>query len=99
MQRALPRPIWQEKHPVAFYANGPVEYYHWQPLLFAALIKLVENEIKVAGIMITRGNYCEPFELFHRKQVVLLSEVCSVKPELNKSWQSAAPGRLFIFLS
>lgn len=50
--------------------------------------------------MITRENYCEPFEQFHPKQVVLLSEVCRVKPEMNKSWQSATLRRLFfIFLS
>lgn len=49
--------------------------------------------------MITRENYYEPFELFHPKQVVLLSEVCGVKPELNKSCQPATLGRLFIFLS
>lgn len=49
--------------------------------------------------MIITENYCEPFEQFHPKQAVLPSEVCGVKPELNKSWQSATLGRLFIFLS
>ena len=35
--------------------------------------------------MITTENYCEPFERFHPKQLVLLSEVGGVEPELNKA--------------
>lgn len=48
--------------------------------------------------MITAENYYERFEQFRPKKAVLLSEVYS-ESELNKSWQSATLGRLFIFLS
>lgn len=44
--------------------------------------------------MITTENYCDSFERFHPKQVV-----CSVKAQLNKSWQSVTLGRFFILFS
>lgn len=46
--------------------------------------------------MITAENYCEPFERFPPKQVVLLSEVRGVETAWNKSWQS---GRWAFYVS